>query len=214
MGVPIGAIVGKALESAEVVETTEVLHRIISEAETIADKIWPEIEDTKATSQLSPEEIGKEAWNSIDVSDNPEKSIAELASDYIEDLKKYSECPDTIPKPPFDIDDLKKRPAEENKELRSEFTADKNRLIEEWEKANGMKWPVYEKDIYNEYGDIVKKQGWKYDAHHIHPLSLGGKNEAANITPLRYDIHTDHKGVHAIDSPYDILDKRMIKEGI
>ena len=97
--------------------------------------------------------------------------------------------------------------------MRIEFNVEKEKLIAEWEKVNGREWPVYEKDIYNEYGEIVKKKGWKYDAHHIQPLSMGGRNEASNITPLRYDIHNDHKGVHAPDSPYDKLEK-MLKETV
>lgn len=153
------------------------------------------------------EDSGKEA----DAKDDTEKGIEELTKEYIDDLKKNSECPDTISDASIKPEDLKKRPPEETKELRKEFNTEKERLIAEWEKENGREWPVYENDIYNEYGEIVKRKGWKYDAHHIQPLSLGGKNEASNITPLRYDVHSDHKGVHALDSPYDKLEK-MLKE--
>lgn len=168
----------------------------ISEAVKILQSFYKEMNDS-----------GKEA----DAKDIIEKEIEKLTKEYLDDLKKNSECPETISDEPLKPEDLKKRPPEETKELRKEFNSEKARLIEEWEKENGREWPVYATDIYNEYGEIVKRKGWKYDAHHIQPLSLGGKNEASNITPLRYDIHSDHKGVHAIGSPYDRLEK-LLKE--
>lgn len=130
----------------------------------------------------------------------------ELYKNYIENLKQNSEFPETI-KGSINTNDLYKRSPEETKQLREEFSRNKNKLIEEWEKQTGRIWPVYEKDIMNEYGEVVRKKGWKYDAHHIHPLALGGENTAQNITPLRYDVHSDHKGVHASGSAYDMLEK-------
>ena len=76
-----------------------------------------------------------------------------------------------------------------------------------------LKVDTINKLVGNKIYEYVKKKGWKYDAHHIQPLSMGGRNEASNITPLRYDIHNDHKGVHAPDSPYDKLEK-MLKETV
>lgn len=181
-------------ETVKNVKTDANLH--ISEAVKILQSLYEGIKDS-----------GKEA----DVNEDAEKDIEKLTKEYIEDLKKNSECPETIPDEPFKPEDLKKRSPEETKELRKEFNTEKERLIAEWEKENGREWPIYENDIYNEYGEIVKKKGWKYDAHHIQPLSMGGKNEASNITPLRYDVHSDHKGVHAPDSPYDELEK-LLKE--
>ena len=214
MAGPIGAILSKAVEAGEKIQEVEAIKKVTAEAETLATGVWPDVEIEEGAQKLSPMEIGKEAWNGSDAGEIPEKTVEEMAEDYINDLERYSECPETIPKPPFKFDELVKRSPEETKVLRSEFNSNKNRLISEWEKLNGREWPVYEEDILNEYGEIVKAKGWKYDAHHIQSLSLGGANEAKNITPLRYDVHTDHKGVHALDSPYDVLDKRMIKEGM
>lgn len=134
-----------------------------------------------------------------------------ISQSYINDLKKSSECPSTISDSAIDRNKLIKRPTDETKILRDEFNKNKDMLIAEWEKIHGQEWPTYKEDIYNEYGQLVKKRGWKYDAHHIHPLSLGGTNDASNITPLRSDVHSDHQGVHAFGSPYDKLEK-MIKE--
>lgn len=181
-------------ETVKDVKVEASLH--ISEAVRILQSLYEGIKDT-----------GEES----DEKDDPEKNVEKLTKEYIEDLRKNSECPETIPEEPFKPEDLKKCPPEETKELRKEFNTEKDRLIAEWEKQNGREWPVYENDVYNEYGELVKKKGWKYDAHHIQPLSMGGKNEASNITPLRYNVHSDHKGVHAPDSPYDKLEK-ILKE--
>ena len=56
---------------------------------------------------------------------------------------------------------------------------------------------------------MIRKAGGDYDAHHIQPLGMGGKNEASNITPLHANEHYDKQGVHAPDSPYSKLDKML-----
>lgn len=60
----------------------------------------------------------------------------------------------------------------------------KERLIRDWEINNDALWPVYDHDIIDKDGNLVKRRGWKYDAHHIHPLAMGGENIATNITPF------------------------------
>lgn len=136
-----------------------------------------------------------------------EMEIKEKYNDYLCDLLRFSEFPKTIDISKFDSKDLIKRTSEQTEFYRHEFNLNKNRLIEDWEKENNQKWPTYEKDIVNQYGEVIKKAGWKYDAHHIQPLTLGGVNNSFNITPLRYDVHSDHKGVHSVGSPYDSLEK-------
>ena len=140
-----------------------------------------------------------------------EKLKIQYCKGYLDELKDNSEYPETITNKLIDPESLERRSTEENKELRIQFNNEKDNLIAQWEIENGMKWPCYNQDIYNKYGEIVKKKGWKYDAHHIIPLSLGGNNTADNITPLSYDVHSEHKGVHATGSYYDKLDQ-LIKE--
>lgn len=141
--------------------------------------------------------------------DNPEEELKELLQDYFRDLKKYSECPDTIPDKPFDTADLKKRSPEENAEARKEFSDKKEQLKREWEEANGRPWPKYEHDVYSANGKLIRKAGSDYDAHHIQPLSMGGKNEASNITPLNAEVHYDKQGIHAPDSPCSKLNQKL-----
>ena len=91
--------------------------------------------------------------------------------------------------------------------MREEFDDKKAILKKEWEEVNGRSWPKYEEDVYSDSGKLIRKKGSDYDAHHTHPLSMGGKNEVGNITPLHAKEHYDKQGVHAPGSPYDRLDK-------
>ncbi len=137
--------------------------------------------------------------------DNGE-NLENILKEYVDDLRTKSECPETISDEFIHPESLVIRPPEETAQLRSEFNKEKAQLIEAWEKENGREWPVYDHDIKNSEGDIIKKAGWKYDAHHVQPLSLGGLNQASNITPLRFDLHRE---VHAKGSPCDRLEKAI-----
>ena len=142
-------------------------------------------------------------------SDDPEEDLEQVLEDYFQDLKDKSECPETIPDRPFDKSDLKKRTPEENAEMREEFDDKKAQLKKEWEEANGRPWPKYDHDVYSANGKLIRKAGSDYDAHHIQPLGMGGKNEASNITPLNAEVHYDKQGVHAPDSPYSKMDQML-----
>lgn len=142
-----------------------------------------------------------------EISKTPE--LKELIKEYIVDMKGHSECSDTIPDKPFDLTDLKKLSPEENEKMRDEFDGKKDQLIKEWEKTNERSWPRYEQDVYSSHGKLIRRQGDPYDAHHIQPLGMGGKNEVSNITPMHVDVHYDKQGVHAPDSPYEKIKQRL-----
>ena len=143
-------------------------------------------------------------------SDKPEiKTLPELHKEYNDELKENSEYPETIE--PGDGEYEKVSP-EENVKGREEFNEKREDLIKEWEEKNEKAWPRYEEDVYDEKtGKLIRKAGDRYDAHHIKPLSLGGKNEAGNITPISADKHHDKRGIHAPGSAYDKL-ARQVKE--
>ena len=141
--------------------------------------------------------------------DNSETDIEKKLDDYFKDLKDKSECPETILDKPFETSDLKKRIPEENAKMRDEFDDKKVQLKKEWEEANGRPWPQYDHDVYSANGKLIRKAGNDYDAHHIQPLGMGGKNEASNITPLNAEVHYDKQGVHASDSPYSKLNQML-----
>ncbi len=176
-------------------------------------------EEIKPEEQHSAEEA-KAFWDDIFLEnvdettetqegDNSEKDLEKTLEDYFDDLKDKSECPETIPDRPFEASDLKKRTPEENAEMRDEFDDKKAQLKKEWEEANGRPWPKYDHDVYSSNGKLIRKAGSDYDAHHIQPLGMGGKNEASNITPLNAEVHYDKQGVHAPDSPYSKLDQML-----
>lgn len=85
-------------------------------------------------------------------------------------------------------------------EARADFGREKNAIIGDWEKLHGTEWPRYENDILNDRGVVIRKAGDCYDAHHIQPLSMGGRNTAENITPLHINNHIGDNGIHNTDS--------------
>ncbi len=141
--------------------------------------------------------------------------IGYTLDNYVNDIRNNSDMPETIPEVPIRTGDLKRVSPEENAQLREIFSDPgfKKELKRQWETANGREWPKYAEDVFitNSRGErvLIRKAGSDYDAHHIHPLCLGGKNEARNLTPLRAEVHFDHKGVHAYGSPFDRLTKML-----
>lgn len=135
--------------------------------------------------------------------------MKDCVKEYFDDVKDRSECPETISDKPFEVKDLKPRTPEENAKMREEFDDRKSELKKQWEEMNGQEWPKYKEDVYSENEKLIRKAGSDYDAHHIQPLGLGGKNEASNITPLHAKDHYDKQGVHSPDSPYSNMVKRL-----
>ena len=83
---------------------------------------------------------------------------------------------------------------------RAEFNRLKNSLIDEWELKTGQTWPTYSEDVIGKNGNVVRKAGSKYDAHHIIENSYGGNNEWWNIHPARFP--NEHQaGIHRAGSP-------------
>lgn len=137
------------------------------------------------------------------------ENMESTVDDYFKDLKSRSDCPSTIKERPFEAKDLKKLSPEETAIRRDEFDDNKIELKKQWEKENGQPWPKYDVDVYSSNGKIIRKAGGDYDAHHIQPLGMDGKNEVSNITPLHANEHYDKQGVHAPDSPYSKLEKML-----
>jgi hypothetical protein len=137
-----------------------------------------------------------------DAGENTEK----LKKEYIDNLKENSEYPETIKD---SGDRYEKISAEKVAEKRQEFNEKRPECIKQWEEANGKEWPSYKEDAYSASGKLLRKAGQPYDAHHIHPIALGGKNEASNLTPISVEKHYDKQGVHAPDSPYGRLEKAL-----
>ncbi|MCM1167368.1 MAG: hypothetical protein NC299_16200 [Lachnospiraceae bacterium] len=135
--------------------------------------------------------------------------INEMIDNYLQDIKANSEYPDTIKDDCFTGSDLEKISPEENSRMREEFDEKKEELKKQWEEQHGVPWPKYDHDVYSSNGKLIRRAGDDYDAHHIQPLGLGGKNTVENITPLSAEKHYDKQGVHAPGSAYDKLCKAM-----
>lgn len=79
------------------------------------------------------------------------------------------------------------------------FDNAKDKLIDEWEKNTGDKWPVYAKDILNDAGEVIRTAGQRFDAHHLIESSFGGPNAWWNLHPAAFP--SEHQaGIHAINS--------------
>ncbi|NRA45316.1 MAG: hypothetical protein HRU09_10215 [Oligoflexales bacterium] len=82
-----------------------------------------------------------------------------------------------------------------NRKFHKRFQRKKARLIKEWEKETGQKWPRYYKDIYNDKGEVLRFKGQTYDAHHIIECIFSGPAEWWNIHPAATpDEHQE--GIH------------------
>jgi hypothetical protein len=87
---------------------------------------------------------------------------------------------------------------------RAEFNKVKDKLIKDWEKETGQKWPRYEKDILSKKGEVYLKKGDAYDAHHIIENTHGGPHEWWNIHPASNPI--EHQaGIHGKDGISKLL---------
>ena len=88
---------------------------------------------------------------------------------------------------------------EKSKLHRKLFDNAKDKLIDEWEKNTGDKWPVYAQDVLNDAGEVIRKAGQRYDAHHLIESSFGGSNAWWNLHPAAFP--SEHQaGIHATDS--------------
>lgn len=89
--------------------------------------------------------------------------------------------------------------SEKSKLHRKLFDNAKDKLIDEWEKNTGDKWPVYAQDVLNDAGEVIRKAGQRYDAHHLIESSFGGSNAWWNLHPAAFP--SEHQaGIHATNS--------------
>lgn len=140
------------------------------------------------------------------------RTISRVRNSYLDDVVNRSSFKDTI-----DVSKLKKRPwkrisPEKNQIMREQFSNAefKEKLIKDWEKIHHREWPTYPEDVYlpgktNPY----RLAGQRYDAHHIQPLGMNGKNVAGNLTPVHALEHADKMGIHSLGSPYDKLNTTL-----
>lgn len=189
----------------------EVAKTTAEVAEIVAKETAKNITKFNPDKRLDPSKIKPEGPNNkfnpdkrIDVKEALEKTLEQ----YKKELTNLAELPDTIQNlADLKLDDLKKLSPEEVDKKRTEFESKKKTLRTEWEKENNRPWPTYKEDVLNERGEVIRKAGWKLDAHHIKPLSLGGENVASNLTPMEVTKHAD---IHSASSACSTLQKAII----
>lgn len=159
--------------------------------------------DKRLSDSDTPTDVRNDATGTEDL----ETSIEKAATEYVNELKEFSEVPDTIPDKPFEASELARISPEKNGGMHKEFFGKKTDLRRQWEEVNGREWPKYEKDVVNALGIVVRKAGTYYDMHHIKPLCLGGKNEVGNVTPLHVNKHLTTEGIHRKDGACDRMTK-------
>ncbi|MDL4842127.1 hypothetical protein QQS35_16940, partial [Aquibacillus sp. LR5S19] len=103
--------------------------------------------------------------------------------------------------------EYKKMSLIETAKHRAVFDKVKNKVIKDWEENTGQKWPVYNENVISEKtGKIIRKQGDKYDAHHIIENTFGGEHEWWNMHPAKFP--NEHQaGIHGAGSPANTLFK-------
>jgi hypothetical protein len=94
---------------------------------------------------------------------------------------------------------------------RDEFNSQRPALRAEWARETKQKWPVYERDYWNEAGtDIVRYKGDPYDAHHLNPVAHGGPNEWWNIHPSHF--RDEHPPIHGTGSQFREIFNSVVKK--
>jgi hypothetical protein len=156
-----------------------------------------------AKSEFDADEAESDTSEADEQRAEQQETPKELVDECIDDLKANSEYPETIED---DGTPWERLSPEEIAEKRAEFNANKEKLIKVWEEKNGKEWPRYKEDVYVN-GKLIRKAGDRYDAHHIKPLSFGGKNEAGNITPISAEKHFDKQGIHSPTGSYGKIEK-------
>lgn len=100
--------------------------------------------------------------------------------------------------------DFVKLDPEKSKLHRKLFDNARDKLIDEWEKNTGDKWPVYAQDVLNDAGEVIRKTGQRYDAHHLIESSFGGANAWWNLHPAAFP--SEHQaGIHATNSLANLI---------
>jgi len=181
-------------------ETVEAgVEKVVKEtAENVAEKAVKETVEAgtktvaKDTTEAGVEKIVLEVGDKIDVTRFP---------DYVDEIEQITNRK-ILPQQKELVDDALKKTdfsklgTEGTKLAREEFKFQKKSLIEMWEKMTASKWPKYADDVLNDAGDVIRRAGQPYDAHHIIELSVGGPNEWWNLHPARFP--SEHQnGIHA-----------------
>ena len=193
--------------------------KIIKEAtEEGVEKIAKETVETgakKAFKELAEEGVEKTAKETAEevmtkgVKEVGEKIDKELIPKYLDEVEKITNReikPNQLEKlqKALKEQDFAKLDTKKSELHRKLFDNARDKLINEWEKNTGDKWPVYAKDVLNDKGEVIRKAGQRFDAHHLIESSFGGPNAWWNLHPAAFPV--EHQaGIHALDSLANLI---------
>ena len=170
----------------------------------------------KATKEIAEAGVEKAAKEAAEA--GTEKSAKEIAEKVVHevgdkiDKTKFSEYVDEIEKitkrelpekqkefleKALKQKDYTKLGPEGTAAARSEFNKIRPKLIKEWEQFTGQTWPRYTEDVVNAAGNIVRRAGQYFDAHHVIELCTEGPNTWWNIHPASFE---EHNLIHSTES--------------
>ena len=162
----------------------------------------------KETVEAGAEKVVKETAEEVtvkSVKEIGEKIDKTLIPDYLKEVEKLTERdipPNQMEKiqKALKEQDFAKLDPEKAKLHKKLFNNAKDKLIAEWEKNVGEKWPVYAEDVINEKtGAVIRKAGQPFDAHHLIESSFGGPNEWWNLHPAAHPLQ-HQGGIHGVGS--------------
>lgn len=143
---------------------------------------------TKEAVEAGAEKTAKETAEKVSLGIG-EKIDKTRFSEYIDELEKITgrEIPEQqkeLIEKALKEGDFSKLSKEATEAARNQFKNIRSSLIREWEKNTGTTWPRYAEDVINEAGNIVRKAGDRFDAHHIIELCTEGPNKWWNLHPV------------------------------
>lgn len=185
----------------------ESVEKVVREAvEGGAQKVVKEVaeEGVEKTAKETAEKVATKGVKEVG-----EKIDKKLVPEYLQEVEKITNReikPQQMEKlqKALKEQDFARLDPEKSKLHRKLFDNAKDRLIDEWEKNTGDKWPVYAQDVLNDAGEVIRKAGQRFDAHHLIESSFGGPNAWWNLHPAAFP--SEHQaGIHAVNSLANLI---------
>ena len=212
--------VGEEGAEKAVKETVEAgVKKAVKEvAEEGAEKAAKEAVETgvkKTVKEVTEEGVEKTTKETVEkvatkgVKEVGEKLDKKLVPEYLQEVEKITKReikPNQMEKlqKALKEQDFAKLDPEKSKLHRKLFDSAKDKLIDEWEKNTGDTWPVYTQDVLNDAGEVIRKAGQRFDAHHLIESSFGGPNAWWNLHPAAFPAE-HQKGIHAVNSLANLI---------
>lgn len=147
---------------------------------------------TKEAVEAGAEKTAKETTEKVSLGIG-EKIDKTRFSEYVDEIEKITgrEIPEQqkeLIEKALKEGDFSKLSKEATDAARNQFNNIRSNLIKEWEKNTGTTWPRYVEDVVNDAGNVIRRAGQYFDAHHIIELSTEGPNVWWNLHPASFPV--------------------------